>query len=257
MKLNYTTYGKEGIPIIILHGLLGSLDNWATIGKALGDTYQVYLVDQRNHGKSPHDADFTYMAMVSDLEEFISEHDLDKPIIIGHSMGGKAAMRFAVAHPDQVRALVVVDIAPKYYPVHHEKILEGLRAIPVSDLKSRGEAEEILGKYIKDAGERQFLLKNLHRESSGFSWKMNLDVIEKHIENVGEALPENSQYDGPVLFVKGGDSDYIGDNDRALIKAHFPASMLVSIDEAGHWVHAAQPDAFLETLQFFLKNQDL
>ena len=252
MDLFYREVG-QGSPIVILHGLFGSSDNWLSIAKVLGESYKVYTVDQRNHGQSPHDDQFDYQAMAIDLKDFLLAHDIHNPIIIGHSMGGKVAMQFAVDNPDMLAQLVVVDIAPKSYPIHHDMILKGLDALPLSTIKSRGEADQHLSAYVSEIGTRQFLLKNIARDSTGFSWKINLPVIKDNIENVGEGLPDGDLFDKPTLFINGRKSNYIKEDDAPKILQHFPNATLHTIDNAGHWVHAEQPEEFLKTLSAFLQ----
>lgn len=253
MQLNYKSLG-EGQPLIILHGLFGSLDNWLSIGKELADHYKVYLVDQRNHGNSPHSDEFNYTVMAEDLHGFIQEHKLENPIIVGHSMGGKTAMKFALNYTELWDKLVVVDISPKSYPVHHDTILEGLSSINVGNLDSRKEADEQLSEYIDDFGTRQFLLKNLSRKNGGFEWKMNLNVIKDNIEIIGEGMEEQLAIEKDVLFIRGEKSDYIKDKDSILIVQHFPNAAIETIEDAGHWVHAEQPEKFLKVLMKFLRN---
>lgn len=253
MKMNYKTIG-EGKPLIILHGLFGSLDNWLSIAKELGETYKIYLVDQRNHGQSPHSEEFNYGAMAEDLNEFIEEHDIDRPYILGHSMGGKTAMKFALNHGEKWEKLIVVDISPKAYPVHHDVILEGLSAINVDELKSRGDADKQLAEYISDFGTRQFLLKNLNRKKSdGFEWKINLPVIKENIEIIGEGMEEQLAIEKDVLFIRGEKSDYIKNDDIILITQHFPNAKVETIKGAGHWVHAEQPEELLKVVSDFLR----
>ncbi|MEP2773149.1 MAG: alpha/beta fold hydrolase [Fulvivirga sp.] len=253
MKLNYKTMG-EGKPLIILHGLFGSLDNWLSIAKELTDTYQIFLVDQRNHGMSPHNDEFNYGVMAEDLKEFIKEHNIDRPYILGHSMGGKTAMKFALQNGDLWDKLIVVDISPKAYPVHHDVILEGLSAIDVDALKSRGEADKKLAEYVSDFGTRQFLLKNLNRKKSGgFEWKINLPVIKENIEIIGEGMEEQLAIEKDVLFIRGEKSDYINNDDVILITQHFPNAKLETVKNAGHWVHAEQPEALLDLVKNFLR----
>lgn len=253
MKLAYQQEG-EGSPLIILHGLFGSSDNWLSVAKELANQYKVYLVDQRNHGNSPHSEDFSYRAMAEDLAEFIEEHQIKDPVVMGHSMGGKTAMHFAVAHPGLLKKLVVVDIAPKYYPQHHQTILAGLKAIKVDQLKNRREADETLKEYVKEVGVRQFLLKNLGRsKEGGYEWKVNLPVIDEKIENVGEALPEDARFEKPTLFINGANSGYIKKEDEELIFSRFPQASIQTIEGTGHWVHAEKPDKFLEMLRAFLR----
>jgi len=251
MKLFFRELG-EGQALIILHGLFGSSDNWLTIGKILSESYKVYLVDQRNHGQSPHSDVFNYSSMAADLEEFISKQQIKNPIIIGHSMGGKTAMQYAVDNPNSWKKLVVVDIAPKAYPVHHDAILSGLEALILSTLSSRNEADKSLTQYIPEFGVRQFLLKNLSRDSEGFKWKINLPVISENIEIIGEGISGSLKESKSVLFIRGEKSDYIKDSDFTLIKECFPGAVIETISEAGHWVHAEQPENFIETLSIFL-----
>lgn len=252
MQLNYKESG-QGQAFIILHGLLGSLDNWATLGKKFAENYRVFLLDQRNHGKSPWSDTWSYEAMAEDLHEFIQEHSLDQIILLGHSMGGKTAMFFATQFPDIVDRLLVADIAPKAYPVHHDQILHAMDVIGIANLSTRQEVDQALAQYIPDFGTRQFILKNLQRDDNGaFSWKVNLEVIKAQIESVGEALPENAFFEGDTLFLKGDKSNYILDQDLPLIQKHFPHSNLVNIHNAGHWLHAEQPEAFYTAVQAFL-----
>ncbi|MTI41933.1 alpha/beta fold hydrolase [Fulvivirga lutimaris] len=251
MKLFFREMG-EGQPLIILHGLFGSSDNWLTIGKALSEKYKVYLLDQRNHGQSPHSNEFNYSSMALDLEEFIQQQQIANPIIIGHSMGGKTVMQYAVNNPNSWMKMVVVDIAPKAYPVHHDSILEGLNSLDLTGLSSRGEADKYLAEYIPEVGVRQFLLKNLNRDSGGFNWKINLPVITSNIEIIGEGLNGNLKDSKPVLFIRGRNSNYIKDSDFTLIEESFPNAQIETVENAGHWVHAEQSDNFMAVLITFL-----
>ena len=253
MKLFFRELGN-GKPLIILHGLFGSSDNWLTIAKQLADDYKVYSVDQRNHGNSPHSDQFDYPTMADDLYDFITENNIDNPIIIGHSMGGKVAMQFAVSHPNMWDKLVVVDIAPKSYPVHHDKILEGLNSLNLSELNSRGDADKQLAQYVPEIGVRQFLLKNLSRDSDGFNWKINLPILTKNIEIIGAGLNGKLDSEREVLFINGANSGYIKENDFDLIREHFPEAEIRTIQNAGHWVHAEKPDEFMDIVTKFLKN---
>ena len=178
MELNYKKLG-EGQPLIILHGLFGSLDNWLTLAKYWAENYEVWLIDQRNHGKSPHADEHSYELMAQDLKKFMEENHIENPIILGHSMGGKTAMEFAITFPAQVKALIVVDIAPVSYQVHHWDIIEALESIDLSKVESRKDADKILQKKISSFGVRQFLLKNLDRiGQSTYQWKFNLSVLK-------------------------------------------------------------------------------
>ncbi|RJE71334.1 alpha/beta fold hydrolase [Reichenbachiella sp. MSK19-1] len=249
--LNYKTFG-EGQPLIIIHGLLGSLDNWLTLGKRFSEQYQVYLIDQRNHGKSFHSDEWSYDRMVEDLEYFIDELGIENPILLGHSMGGKTVMQFTAFHPDKVDKLIVADIGPKFYPPHHKQIFAGLDAVPIGDITSRQQADDILKEYVADLGTRTFLMKNLTRSGEGFAWKMNLPVIKANIENVGEALSYHLPIETETLFVRGGKSDYILDDDWDEIEEIFPNATLETVDNAGHWLHAEQPEDFYNKVMQFI-----
>ncbi len=251
MKLNYKKIG-EGKPLIILHGLFGSSDNWISIGRNLSEYRKVYLIDQRNHGDSPHSDVFTYEAMAADLKEFTEAHSITKFDLIGHSLGGKTAMFFATQYSALINKLIVVDIAPKQYPVHHGTIIEGLKSIDLNTLKSRGDADKALAPYVPILGIRQFLLKNLTRTPEGFGWKVNLGVISNEIAEVGKPLPSSSIFSKPTLFIRGGMSNYILEDDMELIHTHFPAAQLATVKGASHWVHAEKPQEFLDEVNKFI-----
>ena len=254
MELHYRTLGK-GQPVIILHGIFGTSDNWQTFGKQLAGNYQVFLVDQRNHGLSPHSDTFDYPAMAADLHQFIQQHQLENPVIIGHSMGGKVAMFYAVAYPEKLDKLVVVDIAPRNYPVHHQHILDAMSGVSLTSATSRKDIEEQLKPHLPDFGVRQFIMKNLKREDdNSFSWKLNLLAIKENIANVGLAVDNDAKVDRPTLFVRGENSDYIGSEDEELIRQIFPLAQIVTIENTGHWVHAEQPKALYEVLLKFLSD---
>jgi len=251
MDLFYRSIGV-GQPIIILHGLMGSSDNWLTQSKMLADHFLVYMVDQRNHGRSSHNQAFDYKTLTEDLKRFIDKHNIVKPIIIGHSMGGKTAMNFAVRYPECIDTLIVVDIAPKAYPVHHDSIIDGLNAVPIDTLQSREEADRILSSYVSEMDVRQFLLKNLSRKpEGGFTWKINLPVIDDSLEKISEGMQYEGTFNGPTLFVRGSKSNYVKDEDRQVIKSLFPDSTLVTMD-TGHWVQAEKPREFVEIVKNFL-----
>jgi esterase len=252
MKLNFKKLGS-GKPLVILHGLFGSLDNWFSIARELEKHYTLYLVDQRNHGDSPHADEWNYGVMVEDLKELLDEEGLDQVYMMGHSMGGKTAMNFAATFPEKVEMLIVADIAPRYYPIHHQTILEGLNSIDLKSIKSRKEADEQLAKYIPELGIRQFLLKSLSRNAEGFVWKINLSVITENIEEVGKALAEDALFEGPTLFLGGANSDYIKQSDLPDLEKHFPNYELEFVPNAGHWLHAERPDAVVQEIMKFLE----
>ena len=251
MQLNYKKVG-EGQPLIILHGLFGSLDNWMTLSKKLGELFEVYIVDARNHGFSPHDDEFNYEVMADDLNEFIEEHQIIDPIILGHSMGGKTAMQFAMNYPEKLSKLVVADIAPKPYPIHHDVILKGMFALDFDIISSRREADEELAKHIPDLSTRQFILKNLYwKEKGKLAWKFNLPVINNNIEMVGYELKNVSIFSKPTLFIRGTQSNYILESDFPKIKSIF-ANVKIKDIISGHWVHAESPQNFYAILVEFL-----
>ena len=226
MKLFFRQQG-QGKPLIILHGLLGSSDNWHSLGKLFAETFSVYIIDQRNHGQSPHSNEFNYTVLTEDLEEFIAENKIVKPHIIGHSMGGKTAMNFAVKNPSGVDKLIVVDIVPKKYVVRHDRLIEGMKAIPLEEITTRAEAEVALAGYEPDPIVRQFLLKNLARDSDGkFLWKVNLPAIDEHLQETGEGMVYKGVFQGSTLFINGKKSDYYKDGDDAAIRKIFPLSLI-------------------------------
>ncbi len=253
--LNHKILG-EGQPLIILHGLFGSLDNWLTLGKRFAEKYKVILVDQRNHGRSFHDSAFDYTLMAQDLDELIEALQLENPILLGHSMGGKTVMQYTAFHPEKVDKLIVADIGPKFYPVHHQTIIQALKSIAVDTLKSREEAEDMLAKDIHDLSTRSFLLKNLKRTADGFAWKMNLEVISNNIEEVGKPLDYYLPVELPTLFIHGGKSDYIVEDDKEEIQEIFPQAEFVVIPGSGHWLHADNPDLFYSHVMEFLQKND-
>jgi pimeloyl-ACP methyl ester carboxylesterase len=244
----------EGTPFLILHGFLGSGDNWKSLGNQFSEQgYQVHLIDQRNHGRSFHDPAFSYEIMAEDLKNYSNEHDLSSIVLLGHSMGGKTAMQFAVSNPNQVSKLIVADIAPKSYPQHHQDILKALDALQFDQIRSRGDADKVLSEYIPDMGTRQFLLKNLYwKEKGRLALRMNLPVLTKEVEEVGRPLDPEAKYEGDTLFLKGERSGYIEPMDEILIKKHFPKAVLTTIPEAGHWLHAENPEEFYRNVMNFL-----
>ena len=244
----------EGKPLLIIHGYLGMSDNWKTLaGQYVLAGFQTHAIDMRNHGKSFHSDDFTYDAMVQDLVEYINHYNLGKVDIIGHSMGGKAAMFFAVQHPELLDRLVVADIGPKYYRPHHQDIMAGLNAVDFSLHTDRAAVETAIEAYVPDFGTRQFLMKNVYWVEPGkqLGFRFNLNAFNKVIDNIGEAITEGSHFDGPTLFLRGDKSNYIKDEDFDQIKSHFPQAEIKEIRNSGHWLHAENPKDFLaETLEF-------
>lgn len=243
----------EGQPLLIIHGFLGMLDNWKSIANQFAnDGFQVHSLDLRNHGKSFHSDVFNYDVMVQDVKNYIDFHQLNDCVLLGHSMGGKVAMLFATTYPEIVSKLLVADIGPKYYAPHHQSILAGLNAVDFVLQTSRSEVEEILAHYIPDFGIRQFLMKNVYWQTPDqLAFRFNLRVLTNTIEVIGTALPYDSTFQKPTLFLKGDKSDYILDSDWGLILHHFPSASVVTIPNAGHWLHAENPKEFYyNTLQF-------
>lgn len=246
----------SGTPLIILHGFLGMSDNWKTLGKKYAtEGFEVHLIDQRNHGRSFWSDVFDYPTMAQDLLHYMDSKNLKTAIVMGHSMGGKTAMHFACTRPERVSKLLVADIAPREYPPHHEYILRALEALPLDQLKSRTEADEALSETIKNWGIRQFLLKNLFWKAPGeLGLRINLAVLKTKMKEIGEPLSEGFLYKGPAAFIKGGASDYVPDSDQWLILQHFPRAIVITLEGAGHWLHAEQPQAFFESSLDFMKS---
>lgn len=254
MPLNYKSYG-EGPPLIILHGLFGMLDNWKSIATKLSEDYSVYLLDLRNHGRSPHFDTHSYEEMAEDVNEWMEENWIYNAFVIGHSMGGKVAIQLASDYPDKVEKLVVVDIAPKQYAGGHESIISALQSVPIDTVTSRSEVEQHLAMTISSKGVILFLMKNLTRKKEGgFMWKMNLDVIAKnYVDHIMNTPIYNGQIETPTLFIAGGESDYITEVDRVEIDQLFTEVSHVIFDGAGHWVHADNPVDLIESVKIYFK----
>jgi pimeloyl-ACP methyl ester carboxylesterase len=230
-------------------------DNWKTIGTQFATSgFQVHLLDLRNHGKSFHSDEFSYEIMAQDVYDYCKANNLEKVNIIGHSMGGKTAMLFVTTHPEMVEKLIDADIGPKFYPQHHQTILAGLNAVDFTKKPSRSEVEEIVSQYITDFGTRQFLLKSLYWIEPGqLAFRFNLAVFNEKIEEIGKQLPENAVFVKSTLFIRGGNSNYILDEDFENIKNHFPNLRIETIPNVGHWLHAENPKMFYEITRSFLK----
>ena len=254
MQLHSNIIG-EGKPFIILHGFLGMSDNWKTLGRQFSDQgFELHLVDQRNHGRSFWNDTFNYETLAEDLKHYCETHHLKDIVLLGHSMGGKTAMLFATEYPELVSKLLVADISPRFYPVHHDGILNGLSALDFDTIKSRKEADTILSSYVSDFGTRQFLLKNLYWIEKGkLGLRINLEVLKDEVSEVGEALPSYSKFEKDTLFLRGDRSEYIGVDDERLISNHFSKAQIVTIANSGHWLHAENPKDFFEAVIKFLK----
>ncbi len=255
MKLNFKSTG-EGFPLVILHGLFGNLDNWSTIARKWAEDFQVILVDLRNHGRSPHADEMTYPLMAEDVAAFLENQGVDRCHLLGHSMGGKVAMQTALSYPALVEKLIVVDMAPRRYGRGHDDVFAALNALDPASLEDRRDADEQMKPHMADEGVRMFLLKNLARDSKqGFRWRMNLEVLHREYENLVAPVGTLGQsFPGPALFVRGGKSGYVEDEDLEVIEHHFPLATLVTIADAGHWVHAEQPEELYQVILTFLGN---
>ncbi|MBM1106061.1 alpha/beta fold hydrolase [Aurantibacter crassamenti] len=255
MEILHSKIIGEGKPLIILHGFLGMSDNWKTLGsKYAEEGFQVHLVDQRNHGKSFWSDEFNYEILAADIVDYMTHHQIEKAYIIGHSMGGKTAMQLACVNSERVEKLIVADIAPKFYPPHHQNIIDALNQLNLSAIDSRSQAEAELEKHLSEYGVRQFLLKNLYWvEKVKLGWRFNLKVLSNRMEEVGENIESGSIFEGPTLFLKGERSEYVIASDETVIKNHFPKATIETIAKAGHWLHAENPSEFFTKSLSFLK----
>ncbi|MCC7050549.1 MAG: alpha/beta fold hydrolase [Bacteroidia bacterium] len=252
MNLFYREFGN-GEPILILHGLFGLNDNWTNIAKALSAQFKIYTLDSRNHGQSPRSNEWNYDVMAADINDFLTQHCLEKVSIIGHSMGGKTAMRFAEIYPEKLKKLIVVDIAPRYYPPHHQAVIETLDNIDFSIIKSRKDAEIVLRATLNDEGIIQFILKNIYwKENNQLDFRFNYSVIRSKINEIGEANFEHGICTTPTLFIRGENSNYINLFDEEEIYQKFTSVQITTVTKAGHWVHAENPADFLKVVNSFL-----
>lgn len=257
MKLNFDHYGNTlgNKSLIILHGLYGSASNFKGLAKVYAQKFDVYCVDLRNHGASPHSDDMSYPLMADDVIELMDDQNVTKANIVGHSMGGKTAMQVALSYPERVNKLLVSDIAPVKYEHHHSKIFEGLNAINLDQIETRSQAEQILKEYEGDAGIRLFLLTNLVRnDAGGFKWRLNLAALEHQYDHIADA-PHGINYDGETLFIRGELSDYIHDQYVPETLEIFTNAKIETIADGGHWLHAQKPQEFSDLLMRFF-NED-
>ncbi len=242
--LHFRKYG-EGTPLIILHGLFGQSDNWNTLAKKFAEhQLQVYAVDLRNHGLSPHSDEMSYEQMAKDVRELILSENLNHPVLMGHSMGGKVTMKYDYLFPETLKKLIVVDIAPKQYKPGHEEVFKALNAVDFNQVKNRKEVEMILRKYLKEEGVIQFLLKNIYWETpEKLNWRFNLNAIQNHYDEILKATP-NYLSQTETIFIRGEKSNYITNKDWTDIQKIYLNAQLITITNAGHWVHAEQPHFF-------------
>lgn len=253
MRLFYRTMGV-GKPLIILHGLFGMSDNWVSMGKMFAKTHQVFLLDLRNHGQSPHSEFFNYEALAQDVFDFIQEQNLNEIVLLGHSMGGKTAMQLAGSYPERVEKLVIADISPGKYSLHHWDIVQAMLDIDFNTVKSRHEVEAHLSKTITKPAVRQLILKNLYWvDKTRLGWKLNINAISRHIDAILDAVEMRNIFTNPTLFIRGGNSNYIEPHkDSVLIQKHFPNYTLKTISNASHWLHAEFPEEFYTMVSDFL-----
>lgn len=260
MDLFYRKYGENGDqPIIILHGLFGISDNWVSYARRIAmEGFEVFVVDQRNHGQSPNSDNFNYLALTDDLFDFIDEYVIEDPILIGHSLGGKVAMRFALENPHLVKKLVVVDITLKAYGPreHHRKIIDAMKAVDFSAVFNRSDVENQLMVSIPELRIRQFIMKNLHRkEKNDFEWRIYLAGLENNLDEMFDAIDTITKFEKPTLFIKGGASDYILIEDFDQIRYNFPNAEIITIEGASHWVHVEAMEKFYQLTMGFATGQ--
>ncbi len=254
MPLHHKKQG-QGDAVILIHGLFGSLENLGALAKGLAEHFCVYSIDLPNHGRSPHSEATNLKQMSDEVLEWMRQHKLDNVFVVGHSLGGKVAMEIALRHPDQIKKLVVMDIAPSAYPPHHSDVFEGLRAVDIHNITSRSEAEASMKPHVPEVAVRSFLLKNIVRESAGhFSWRMNLRAL---YEGYADLICANHEscFDAPVLFLKGGASDYISEKNRQDIESRFPEQSLKIVANTGHWLHAEKPAMVTRLINNFLAKE--
>ncbi len=258
MKLFFRKYG-EGPPLIILHGLYGISDNWVSIGQSLAAMYTVYIPDLRNHGQSPHSTTHNYPAMTEDLVQFIDEHELERPVLLGHSMGGKVVMHYALEHSSIPSGIIIADISPRGYQLRetHLDVMNAMMQVDFDTISSRREVEELIAMSIPDRRIQLFILKNLYRvHPQRFGWRPNLDALYNNLDEITGEVRGIYPYQKPALFLRGSQSDYIRENDHALIYSLFPAATIETLSNAGHWLHADQPEQFLSRVTEFLKKYE-
>ncbi len=259
MKLFYRHYGK-GKPLIILHGVFGISDNWVTFARKMADKYEVFIPDQRNHGQSPHDPTFNYSVLCADLYEFIEGHNIEDPIILGHSMGGKVAMHFALENPDMLKSLIIADISMRMYSCQHrhQEIIDAMLNVDFTDAETRQDVVGQLKPKIREERIRLFIMKNIYRSEHGgeFAWRLNLEAINRNMDKVFEGINSTNFFTKPALFIRGGNSDYVRYEDFDQIYHNFPRADIKTIEGAGHWLHAEKREVFYEIVNEFLGHNE-
>jgi len=254
VTLHYQSYG-QGQPVVILHGLFGSSRNWSVLARKLARHYRVLTVDLRNHGQSSHAETMSYAEMAGDIRQFLVERGLEQTSLIGHSMGGKVAMTFALMYPSMVGKLAVLDIAPVAYRTEFHMLLDSMAALPLQELNTRPQADELLGLTIADRQLRQFLLQNLVQDTAGFHWRIDLGALRDGLPDVSvfPSFPAGRRYTGPALFLGGSDSRHLQQNYQGAINELFSNARIHIIKDAGHWLHIDQPEAVLKQLVAFIR----
>ena len=250
MLLHSKIIGDSNKHILILHGFLGSGDNWISVSRKLNEIgFTIHLIDQRNHGRSFHSEKFDYELMCEDLFNYIEYYNVINPILIGHSMGGKTAMRFSLKYPELIQKLIVLDTSPREYPVLHQAIIDSLKEIDLSIYNTRNSVDDKLKESIKQKDLRNFLMKNIYRTNDGkLSFRFNLRSLSKNIGNIGKKIESDNQFNADVIFIKGENSEYINESDKESINILFPNSKFYIIPNAGHWLHVDNPNDFLSVL---------
>ncbi|SEP58456.1 Pimeloyl-ACP methyl ester carboxylesterase [Ectothiorhodospira magna] len=254
LQLHHKCLG-EGPPLVLLHGLYGSGTNWQGQARSLAPHYRVLLPDLRNHGQSPHASPMDYPSMAADILALLDQENLQQPLLVGHSMGGKVAMTLAQQHPERVRALVVADIAPVSYSLDdrtHAHLLNSLQQLPVARLSRRKDADTALAQAIPEASVRRFLLMNLERGATGLRWRIPLDILRQALPALADYPETASSYTGPTLFIRGEHSRYIQEAHRPRINSHFPRARLMTLKDTDHWLHIQAPGPFGQILKGFL-----
>jgi pimeloyl-ACP methyl ester carboxylesterase len=253
MKLYSKIYGDKAQDLIIIHGLFGMSDNWNSLGKQFSKYCRVHLIDLRNHGRSPHSDNFNYDVMCGDVLEYMEDNNIEKPIILGHSLGGKVAMKFAFTYPEEIEKLIVADMSPRRYNTDfHQNLLSTLYRLPLENFEKREEIDKLLASTYEDKGMRLFLLKNLYRnEKKEFAWRFNIEVLLEKVSNIQEADFIKGVCDVQTHFIRGGNSNYITTEDELIINKHFSDFSIATIEEAGHWLHAERSEIFYNEVMGF------
>ncbi len=254
MKLHFEEHGQQGNPtLVILHGFFASSRNWRLIAKKLAQNYHVYVPDLRNHGLSPHATEMDYPKMATDVKTFLAEHEIVRPFLMGHSMGGKVAMWLALNNPDLIQKLIVVDIAPVTYQHSFENVIKALLGLPLAEIRNRKQAEDLLAEPLPDLSFRQFILQNLILKEGEYCWRTDLAIFQKAAPAI-IAFPDSEElasFSGQSMFVIGERSTHVKEQHYEKIETLFPGAAIETIANSGHWLHAEQPEQFLALVNRF------